>query len=166
VFIFALFVKTQGRKERKKEVFHFSNDDQLRHNPNFLFTFHQPRVHLTRQAAGQGRACHAPTMEGHVRLPLLRPSGRFLRRREARAGERRLLPDELRHRGAHRALPQSPLASNIADRVRGARGGVALPLLPPRRAARRLRPDDQRPRRAHRHGGADHRPPPPHRRCP
>jgi len=105
-------------------------------------------------------------MEDHAQPPLLRPSRRFLRRRAPREGERRLLPDELRHRGARRALPQSPLVSNIADRVRGAHGGVALPLLPPRRAALPLRPDDQRPRRARRHGRADRRAPPPHRRHP
>jgi len=103
-------------------------------------------------------------MEAHVQFPILRSPRRGRRRRRACEGEHLLLPDELRDRRAHRAVPESSMASNLADRVRRAHGGVALPLLPPRRTANHLRKTNQRPRRAYRYGGADRRAAASHRR--
>ena len=97
-------------------------------------------------------------MEGDVQPPLLRPPARVRRRAFARAHQHRLLPDELRDRDAPRSVPEPPVAPDLAHRVRGPHGGVALPLLPPRRAARVVRAPRERPRGARRddgaHGGA------------
>lgn len=105
-------------------------------------------------------------MEGDVQSPLVRSPRRVPRRSIAGEDEHRVLPDELRDRGAVGSVPQPPVAPNLTHRVRGPHGRLALPLLPPRRATPHLRPTHQRPPRTRPHGYPHRCSPPPYRRHP
>ena len=92
-------------------------------------------------------------MEGHAELPVAEgPRWRRGGGAVARGGERVVLPHELRDGGAADSLPEPPLAPHLAHRLPPPHGGVALPLLPPRRAPRPAQPPRGRPPRARRHG--------------
>lgn len=140
------------------------NHDQLRHHPDLIVALGEPRVHFTRQGSNQGRARHAPPMEDDVQHPLAGAPLGPGRRDRARAHKRGVLPDELRDRGAGDPVPEPALAPDLADRVRGDDGRVALPLLPTRRAARGVQSHHRRPSRAGRAGRAHHRLLAPHAR--
>lgn len=96
-------------------------------------------------------------MEADVQLPVLQLPLLLLRRLRAGPIERRLLPDELCHRGAPDPVPQPALAPDLAHRLRRHDGRLALPLLPPRRAAGAVRKNGRRPRRFDRAGRGDDR---------
>lgn len=94
-------------------------------------------------------------MEGDVQLPIA--EGPWRRRAGgtiADSDQCVVFPHELRNGGAADSVSEPLVAPDLADRVPRPHGGVAVPLLPPRRAARGAGPPRRRPPRAGRHGGA------------
>lgn len=65
------------------------------------------------------------------------------RRNRTDQNERRLLPNELRNRRAIDSVFEPLVAPDLVDRVRGIDGGLAVPLLSPRRAAGDFPPLDR-----------------------
>ncbi|KAM1712791.1 hypothetical protein ACFX12_023625 [Malus domestica] len=86
-----------------------------------LFTQWRNYRKPTRRASGS--RFETPAMEADVQLPVLQLPLLLLRHLRAGPIERRLLPDELCHRGAPDPVPQPALASDLSHRI------------PPRRAA-------------------------------
>ncbi|KAL6957503.1 hypothetical protein U1Q18_026901 [Sarracenia purpurea var. burkii] len=85
-------------------------------------------------------------MERDVQLPVGWTSGGYRRRDRTDQNEPRLLPHELRHRRASDPFPEPSLAPYLAHRLHRHAGDLAVPILPPRRAAGDFQPRDRRPR--------------------
>ena len=114
-------------------------------------------VYFTREGAIEVGVWQSTAVEGDVQFPVDRVSIGIPRRDRTDQNESRLLPRELRHHHVADCVPEPALAPNLAHRLRRDDGRVALPLLPPRRAAGDLRPHDRRPRGADRALGAHDR---------
>lgn len=129
------------------------DNNHLWHDPNLAAS--QPRVYLTREAADQGRAGDAAAVEGNVQLPVAEGSRRRLAGGTiADSDQCVVFPHELRNGDAADSVSEPLVAPDLPDRVPRPHGGVAVPLLPPRRAACGAGPPRGRPPRAARHGAA------------